>query len=162
MGWGGAKWGGAGWDEATSATQPAVHPMLSTPCCPPHAVHPMLSTPCCPPLAQGMLDDEHMQSLIGPEACVVALHACTEANSVAVAMAESLGARWVLSDSRAVQLPTTEGHSITPSPRDSRAVQLPTTEGYSITPSPRDSRAVQPPTLEGRGVTPRLPRDSSR
>ena len=45
---------------------------------------------------QCKLDSEDMRSIIGPEACVVALHACTEANIAAVEMAIERGARWAL------------------------------------------------------------------
>ena len=45
---------------------------------------------------EGMLDCEAVVSMLGPEACVVALHACTEANFAAVEMAQRHGAKWVL------------------------------------------------------------------
>lgn len=46
--------------------------------------------------AVGALDSEDVRALLGPEACVVALHACTEANFAAVQMANECRARWVL------------------------------------------------------------------
>jgi len=45
---------------------------------------------------EGRLDCEAVSTLLGPEACVVALHACTEANFAAVEMAQRHDAKWVL------------------------------------------------------------------
>ena len=45
---------------------------------------------------EGTLDCEAIVRTLGPEACVVALHACTEANFAAVEMALRHGAKWVL------------------------------------------------------------------
>ena len=45
---------------------------------------------------EGLLDCEDIVSMLGPEACVVALHACTEANFAAAEMAQRHGAKWVL------------------------------------------------------------------
>lgn len=45
---------------------------------------------------EGDLDCDAIVSSLGPTACVVALHACTEANFAAVEMAQRHAAKWVL------------------------------------------------------------------
>ena len=45
---------------------------------------------------EGDLDCDAIASSLGPTACVVALHACTEANFAAVEMAQRHAAKWVL------------------------------------------------------------------